>query len=425
MWLEQALRRVSVGKRVAIAGMVLVLPMTFLILFSISVLKQQEADVHRSIDEAVHVLLPLATLEYDLQRALTDDVAAESGESVPDYSGLTSSIDRTIAQLDNESGNADVPVTAVRSAEIAWQSARPVIRQLIEHVAPVKVDGGAAALKIAKQDLVKALGDIEAARHHLSRVVRDRSAHSVTVQQRQLRMLVWTWTGTLLAALLLVAALVYSIVKPARELGQAVRRLTAGDLSVRVNTGSRDELGVVATYLNAMAARFNLRRNALEDEARRDTLTGLPNRRALETTLEDLLSGSSSQDSPVTVLMIDVDHFKQINDRLGHPVGDQALVWLAGIMRDCFRENDLLGRYAGDEFMALLPDTSPEKALAVAERLCDLVRAEADPARGRPTVTVGVATADASRRTAEALLQAADEALYQAKERGRALVAQA
>lgn len=97
-WLESTLRRISVGKHMAIAALTLALPMTALITVSVTVLQHQERELHHTIDEAVNLLVPLATLEYDLQRALTDALSAETGEPVPDYGGLTSAIDPPLAR---------------------------------------------------------------------------------------------------------------------------------------------------------------------------------------------------------------------------------------------------------------------------------------------------------------------------------------
>ena len=422
MWFERNLRRVSVGTRTLIAGIVLVLPMTVLITVSVHVLTRQETQLRAAVEEAVQELVPLTTLEYDLQRALTDDLEAQTGQSVPDYGGLTGAIDRLITQLESESANSGIPAASVRAAQKSWASARPVIESLVEHVAPVGRQRETAALQRSRQELTRALKSVEVMRRHLARVINTRTAQTLAAQKREIRRLVWTWTITLAAIFLFGAALIYSIVKPARELGFAVRRLAGGDLDVRVENCGKDELGVVATYLNAMAARFALRKSALESEARQDALTGLPNRRAVEDALEAALVSSGPLGLPVSVLMIDVDRFKEINDRFGHGSGDQALIWLADSMRGCFRGGDVLGRFAGDEFLAVLPETAGEQAQLVAGRLCALIKEQAEKNPQKPSVTIGVATTGPGLATATSLLHAADQALYRAKAEGRARV---
>lgn len=423
MWLERTVRQISVGKRSAVAAVVLVLPMTLLIAATMVVLQRQETDLHHTIDEAVNALVPMTTLEYDLQRALTDDLDAETNQSIPDYGGLTSSIDRLFSQLRGQSTDPTIPVASINSAQMAWRTARPAIERLVEQVTPLRIVGNSPAAKRIRAELSQALQDVDTARTHLTRAVKAHAAAMVAAQQRQLRLLVWTWAATLLAAFFILSTMVYSIVKPAQTLAQAVRQLSRGDLSVRLDSRARDELGVVAAYLNTMAARFAARNRALEGEAREDPLTNLPNRRGICVALESALVSSQQLGTPLSVLMIDVDRFKEINDRFGHGAGDVALLWVAETMRASLREEDILGRYAGDEFLAVLPDASNEQARWVAERLCNRLHGAARVDPMKPSVTVGVATAPGNGDTAEQLIEAADKALFQGKEAGRARVA--
>jgi diguanylate cyclase (GGDEF)-like protein len=121
-------------------------------------------------------------------------------------------------------------------------------------------------------------------------------------------------------------------------------------------------------------------------------------------------------------MMLDIDQFKQINDIYGHLTGDRVLV---GVTQRCaqeLRQIDLLGRYGGDEFVALLPETGIENACRVAERLRTTIAAIPFNANGKPlhiTISVGVACMQDGRKTLEELVECADGALYQAKENGR------
>lgn len=155
MWFEKTLRRISVGKRLAIASAALVLPMTILIAASAMVLQQQESELHKTIEASVDTLLPLTTLEYDLQRALTDELEAETGQSVPDYGGLTGSIDRLFFKLRSQTADPAMPSGAIRSAQQAWNTARPGIERLVEHVTPLRIVGAGAAAATARAELIE------------------------------------------------------------------------------------------------------------------------------------------------------------------------------------------------------------------------------------------------------------------------------
>lgn len=161
----------------------------------------------------------------------------------------------------------------------------------------------------------------------------------------------------------------------------------------------------------------------LEALAHVDSLTGVATRRCFEDRLAMYWSGAFRSNEPLSLLMIDMDHFKSLNDQHGHPMGDRCLVELAACMGAIFqRDLDLVARFGGDEFVVLLPDTGPQGALSLAHRLhadVGAIRLPQVPTL-RLTLSVGVATAwPRHGGSPPDLLSAADRALYEAKARGR------
>jgi diguanylate cyclase (GGDEF)-like protein len=167
--------------------------------------------------------------------------------------------------------------------------------------------------------------------------------------------------------------------------------------------------------------------------SRTDGLTGLINRRHFEERLTAEFTRSERYRSPISCFLLDIDHFKKVNDTWGHPFGDLVLREVAGVARRALRDVDVLARYGGEELVALLPETSPEEAWRAAERVRLGVEAmrltaqsEQGPQQVRCTASIGVATFPSdSAWSAESLLEAADEYLYVAKENGRNQVRQA
>jgi diguanylate cyclase (GGDEF)-like protein len=157
-------------------------------------------------------------------------------------------------------------------------------------------------------------------------------------------------------------------------------------------------------------------RNQLTELAHHDPLTGALNRGGLAQHLPALGS------QPVSLLIIDIDHFKQLNDRHGHAAGDDMLRLFASVSRGIMRSNDLLARQGGDEFLAVLKNVSREDAVAIAERI-RLAFAAAVMQRPDlvvfPTLSIGVAARSESGGDFERLVQKADEALYRSKREGR------
>jgi two-component system chemotaxis response regulator CheY len=161
------------------------------------------------------------------------------------------------------------------------------------------------------------------------------------------------------------------------------------------------------------------RRNAqLAQLAAVDELTGAKNRRRFGEDLEMLFALATRQRTPLSLVMLDVDHFKPYNDEFGHPAGDEVLRTVVRTIRDGVREQDVVARYGGEEFVVLLPSTSAEAAMILAERLRALI--EAIPWPKRPvTASLGVATTGSDILASSALVEAADQALYRSKRAGR------
>jgi len=182
-------------------------------------------------------------------------------------------------------------------------------------------------------------------------------------------------------------------------------------------------------HLNAKRREEELRKQNQELEllSNKDTLTGVFNRRYLNHILNVELLRAARTDGLISVLMIDIDHFKQINDTFGHQSGDHVLKRMTAAITASLRDYDLLFRYGGEEFVVLLPDTSHREAKNVAQRLCQKVHAlrfSDALVHLRLTVSIGVAEFPGMDiGTAEELLDYADQALYRAKENGRNQIA--
>jgi diguanylate cyclase (GGDEF)-like protein len=176
----------------------------------------------------------------------------------------------------------------------------------------------------------------------------------------------------------------------------------------------------ISPQLAVAADRALLKERAREFEqlSVTDPLTGLLNRRYIQARLAEEVKRSNRDGSPMSFLMLDVDKFKAYNDNFGHPAGDVALKLVGQVIRDTLRGADVAARYGGEEFAILLPATTGEEALAIAERIRHNVAHTAFPHR-KVTASIGAASCSARLCVAGDLVDAADRALYQAKERGR------
>jgi diguanylate cyclase (GGDEF)-like protein len=169
-----------------------------------------------------------------------------------------------------------------------------------------------------------------------------------------------------------------------------------------------------------MLAAFRQLKSAAEYNAAFDSLTGLANRRTAHAGLGAAVARARRAGTPLTVIALDLDHFKTVNDRHGHPAGDAVLAAVGAALIAGVRDGDVPARVGGEEFIVLLPDIAEPSAMLVAERLRTVVSALQVPGVRQPvTASLGVAHLDPWDLDASSLLRRADEALYEAKDLGR------
>jgi diguanylate cyclase (GGDEF)-like protein len=176
----------------------------------------------------------------------------------------------------------------------------------------------------------------------------------------------------------------------------------------------------IAERIEGLKQFFNNKRETLSRRANRDGLTGLFNRRYMDEKLQEEMDRAVRYNRPLSLIMIDIDRFKKINDTYGHQKGDQVLTTVAKILSITSRNMDILCRYGGEEMTFILPETSPDHALVMAEmcrqRISDNVLKETDV---KVTISLGVAGVSSHCATVENLIAASDRALYRAKDKGR------
>ena len=182
----------------------------------------------------------------------------------------------------------------------------------------------------------------------------------------------------------------------------------ANPLQIAWNLLMRFGILAVVTHL-LLALEIEMR------QSRYDFLTNLINRRHFVSLLEAEQSRSSRNNTPFSVLYLDIDHFKTLNDKLGHTVGDEALQIVAETLRTQSRRMDVPARIGGDEFVVLLPDTSEADCRLIAERIQQALASEIGQRRWPIGISIGMTTVCGSAQTTEEILHAADQAMYRVK----------
>ena len=210
-------------------------------------------------------------------------------------------------------------------------------------------------------------------------------------------------------------------VRDFEDLKVVVDRMVAETRTLKASSSRlKDQMQVSSKELNQLYQELE----KSQQEAQTDALTGLVNRRGLERALEVEMIRARQNQTPLSVILLDIDHFKKVNDTYGHLVGDSLLKGLGAILKQQIRRKDLAVRYGGEEFLILLPETELEGALIVANKIRNALGSkewkirESGKTMGRVTASMGVSAHDPGD-TPESFIQRADQGGYLGKELGR------
>lgn len=236
------------------------------------------------------------------------------------------------------------------------------------------------------------------------------------------RQLIWTVVVLVVLGVVTLGLVLATVGRIVRSLDRLLEGLdgigTRRNFKVRIDDSRRDEFGTISTGINKLIAIAGLAMDEQEALTLTDPLTGAMNRRGFDRQLAARTQRDRAHRVPFCLVMIDVDHFKSINDGFGHPQGDAVLQQLAGLLRGALRPDDVLARFGGEEFVALLTGCELTAGLLVAEKLRGAVE-QHDFGLGRPvTASFGVALWG-NAESAKELLEVADANLYFAKNAGR------
>ena len=246
------------------------------------------------------------------------------------------------------------------------------------------------------------------------------SAQNVATVQRaaaQVSLALWGLAGVALGFVILVYIMIdRSVLSPIARIASELSA-EGDDTSYRLEARSSREIHRLVTAFNTMRKQVHQRQLALEYQAMHDTLTGLPNRVLLQDRLEHTMQIMKRQHQPMALLLLDLDRFKEINDALGHPVGDQLLQQVGQRLESILRESDTVARLGGDEFAVVAPNTDSHQALQFAGKIAKLIKEvfRVEKLNLYVGVSIGVAVYPGHGEDAATLIRHADVAMYRAK----------
>jgi len=275
------------------------------------------------------------------------------------------------------------------------------------------------------QTLLSPLNDT-ARLNHLTTKLKKSVLRAKEIKQNTLHYISWFSFGTILIALMFNLWISNKIIRSIKKAANIAYKITHGERNVAITINSFDETGQLLQAMDDMQTSITTTEQALEKKRselehllQTDALTGVSNRRYLMEKLDEEVHRSQRYNNPLSVLMLDLDHFKKINDTFGHIAGDEVLKIIGKMLKKNVRATDHVSRYGGEEFNIMLTETTLKQAYVIAENLRHLIDKAhifvQNNQRVDFTCSIGLAEYNENMRNSETLIALADEALYRAK----------
>ena len=380
-------------------------------------------DIVRELSEEMAPIMRLQMVLLQATKPVDDYMIHGDPDERRQFAQQSRRVEQIFKEFSPEQFTLGEERSLIKSAHAEWEQALYLSEQLLRLPDPVGNAEAAHDMERFNAHIEQAVTILDEAHDYFHQVIEQDRAQADAARTKAL----WvTFAAFVLATAISMFAgtvLARSITNPVDTLRQGTTSLAEGKLSHRVAIHNNDELGELAAAFNAMAERLQANQAMLEEFATRDGLTKLYNHRTFYVLLTDELARTRRSGRPVSLLLLDIDYFKRVNDTHGHLAGDAVLKVLSELLRREARAIDRVCRYGGEEITIILPETDLEAAANIAERLRATVEAHAfNVDADTPlhiTVSIGIASWPAHADNTQALVAAADTALYAAKQSGR------
>lgn len=412
-----------VKTRLLFSMVAMIVPQSILAVGSLLYLDSTFTTFNRLIQDPLQEMNLVGRIQVSLLSAANELKGVPPSETTPDkIKRIATETDRVYQDAINIEFLQSSQRKAINDSRVEWFSALGVMRETLSSEAKGRIwkESDTARFSVHTANAVVLL---DQAYQSAVGEVRGLLASTQRARRDFVLIVVLLIFVSLTIAVVGGVMLARSILIPLKTLEEGASRLGGGDLGHRIAMEGADEFTRLSEAFNAMAGGIQGAHQRLADLAIRDSLTGLHNNGEFHRLLKAEIDRSSRYPHSFAVLMLDIDHFKGINDNFGHPAGDAALRHLAALLASGLRPVDCVARYGGEEFAMILPETALPGAIQVAERLCRTIFESPLKIDTQQTidmsVSIGLAVFPEHASSGPELIALADHALYEAKRAGR------
>ncbi len=391
-------------------------------IISFNVMNEMLEEVVEEASEEMHPVMKLQIQMIESSMPLHDYFIHGDQEEREAFIRLSRNVDRIFEEVLSAPFAKVEEKELIQTAYREWLKSRGIGEALLS--GPVIKDDKTFELQMENLDgyIENSVATLDKFHDIVMKEMDELLVHAKAVRQKIYILITSIFLIGLAIAFAATIVLTRSILFPLRILEKATEHLTEGDLACRVPLDTRDEFGNLARAFNMMAARLENSQAALEELATIDPLTEVLNRREFYRLLIQEMKRSRRYNKIFSLLIFDIDLFKEINDSYGHPFGDKVLRLVADLTRGEIRPGDIIARYGGDEFVLILPETAIANGIVMAERIRNVISSEDIHVNDGQTVnlflSIGIAEFPTDGQTEEELIATADEMLYVAKRKG-------
>jgi diguanylate cyclase (GGDEF)-like protein len=416
----------SIRTRFIVSIIVMLLPIIIItgaFIFAHEAVVESLDEVVEETNDEMHPIMVLQTLVLKAVMPPNDYLVHGNREERENFNRLKQEVDSAFKMALTAPYGLKEEDKVIRSAHEKWELSKKMGDSIL--AVPNPVGNAHAAAEMERFDLLihHVVEDLDKIHEIIKHEIDEHVINAQLVKGRVFFIIAIIFILGLGFAVIASIKLPRSILSPLHNLERATENLAGGDLSSRVPLNSNDELGKLSRAFNIMAAKLENTQAALEELATHDTLTDVYNRREFFSRLNGEIKRSLRYSHTFSLMILDLDDFKNVNDTYGHQAGDKVLNTIAAVIRQEVRPEDILARYGGDEFGLILPETPIANALKLAERIQSAVTAQDITLAEKKTVKIGLSAGAAEfpkdGESPEDLISVADRSLYAAKRAGK------